>query len=53
MNLVLGYDVENGDIQYKIVDMRESTLESMFRVGVVTNIACGVVYPELCVIAKA
>lgn len=53
MNLILGYDVENGDIQYKIVDMRESTLESMFRVGVVTNIAVGVVYPELCVIAKA
>ena len=53
MNLVLGYDVENGDIQYKIVDMRESTLENMFRVGVVTNIAVGVVYPELCVIAKA
>lgn len=53
MNLVLGYDVENGDIQYKIVDMRESTLENMFRIGVVTNIACGVVYPELCVIAKA
>lgn len=53
MNLILGYDVENGDIQYKIVDMRESTLENMFRVGVITNIACGVVYPELCVIAKA
>lgn len=52
MNLVLGYDVENGDIQYKIVDMRESTLENMFRVGVITNIAVGVVYPELCVIAK-
>lgn len=53
MNLVLGYDVENGDIQYKIVDMRESTLENMFRVGVITNIAIGVVYPELCVIHKA
>ena len=53
MNLVLGYDVENGDIQYKIVDMRKSTLENMFRVGVITNIAVGVVYPELCVIAKA
>ena len=53
MNLILGYDIENGDIQYKIVDMRESTLENMFRVGVITNIAVGVVYPELCVIAKA
>ena len=53
MNLVLGYDVETGEIQYKIVDMRESTLENMFRVGVITNIAVGVVYPELCVIAKA
>lgn len=53
MNLVLGYDVEDGDIQYKIVDMRESTLENMFRVGVITNIAVGVVYPELCVLAQA
>ena len=52
MNLILGYDVENGDIQYKIVDMRESTLENMFRVAVITNIAVGVVYPELCVISK-
>ena len=53
MNLVLGYDAENGDIQYKIVDMRETTLENMFRVGVITNIAIGVVYPELCVLHKA
>lgn len=53
MNLVLGYDVDNSDIQYKIVDMRESTLENMFRVGVITNIAVGVIYPELCVLAQA
>lgn len=52
LNLVLGYDVDNSDIQYKIVDMRETTLENMFRVGVITNIAIGVVYPELTVIAK-
>lgn len=53
MNLVLGYDVENSEISYKLVDMRETTLENMFRVGVIANIAVGVIYPELCVIAKA
>lgn len=52
MNLVLGYDVEGSEIAYKIVDMRETTLENMFRVAVLTNIAVGVIYPELTVIAK-
>ena len=51
-NFVLGYDVENSEINYKIVDMRETTLENMFRVGVISNMAIGVVYPELAVIAK-
>lgn len=50
-NFVLGYDVADSEIQYKIVDMRESTLDNAFRVAVLTNIAVGVVYPELCVIA--
>ena len=52
MNLVLGYDVENSEISYKLVDMRETTLENMFRVGVIANIATGVIYPETTVIAK-
>lgn len=52
MNLVLGYDVADSEVSYKIVDMRESTLDNAFRVAVLTNIAVGVVYPELCCISK-
>lgn len=50
MNLVLGYDVENSEVSYKIIDMRESTLDNMFRVAVLTNIAVGVVYPETLIV---
>lgn len=53
MNLVLGYDVADAEIAYKIIDMRESTLDNAFRVAVIANIAVGVVYPEATVIAKA
>lgn len=52
-NLVLGYDVEGSETEYKIIDMRESTLDNTFRVGVITNIAAGVVYPEAVVMARA
>ena len=51
-NLVLGYDIENSEIQYKIVDMRETTLDDTFRVGVISNIAAGVVFPETTVLYK-
>lgn len=53
MNLVLGYDVADSEVEYKLIDMRETTLDNTFRVGVITNIAVGVVYPEATVIAKA
>lgn len=49
-NLVLGYDVENGELSYKLVDMRETTLDNMFRVGVITNIAVGKVYADTIVL---
>ena len=52
MNLVLGYDVADSEVQYKIVDMRESTLDNTFRVGVITNIGVGIVYPETIVLCK-
>ena len=52
-NLVLGYDVEGSETEYKIIDMRESTLDNTFRVAVLTNIAAGVVYPEAVVMARA
>lgn len=52
MNLVLGYDVADSEVQYKIIDMRESTLDNAFRVAVLTNIAVGIVYPEAIVLCK-
>lgn len=51
-NLVLGYDVADSEISYKIIDMRQTTLDNTFRVGVITNIAIGYVYPELIVVSK-
>lgn len=51
-NLVLGYDIADSEITYKIIDMRQTTLDNTFRVGVITNIAIGYVYPELIVISK-
>jgi len=52
LNLVLGYDVESSNVEYKIIDMRETTMENQFRVGVLTNIAVGIVYPSTIVIAR-
>lgn len=52
LNLVLGYDVESSNIEYKIIDMRETTMENKFRVGVLANVATGIVYPSTIVIAK-
>ena len=52
-NLVLGYDIADSEVRYKMIDMRQTTLDNTFRVGVITNIAIGYVYPELIVISKA
>ena len=51
-NLVLGYDIADSEISYKIIDMRDSTLDNTFRVGVITNMAVGYVYPELIVVTE-
>lgn len=51
-NLVLGYDVADSELSYKIIDMRDNTLDNTFRVGVITNIAVGYVYPELIVLSS-
>lgn len=45
-NLVLGYDVEDSEVSYKFIDMRETTLDNMFRVASLTNLAAGVIYPS-------
>ena len=52
-NLVLGYDIADSEVSYKMIDMRQTTLDNTFRVGVITNIAIGYVYPELIVVSKA
>lgn len=46
-NLVLGFDTFDSHIQYKIVNMLDTTLDDAYRVAVVSNIAVGVVWPEL------
>lgn len=51
-NIVLGYDIADSEISYKIIDMRDTTLDNTFRVGVITNIAIGYVYPELMVLSN-
>lgn len=51
-NLVLGFDTLTSHQEYKLIDMRESTGDNMFRVIALSNIAVGVVLPELFVISK-
>ena len=46
-NLVLGYDTFDSHLEYKLLDMREKTGDNMFRVLAISNIAVGVIMPEL------
>lgn len=46
-NIVLGFDTFDSHIEYKMLDMREHTGDNTFRVIALSNIAVGVVYPEL------
>jgi hypothetical protein len=52
-NLVLGFDTADSHVQYKIIDLRDSTGDNAFRVIAISNIAVGVVFPELFVMLKA
>lgn len=52
-NLVLGFDTYDSHLQYKLIDMRETTGDNMFRVIALTNIAAGVIMPSLFVYGKA
>ena len=45
-NLVLGFDTYSSHVEYKIIDMRETTGDNMFRVIALSNIAVGIVWPE-------
>lgn len=51
-NLVLGYDTYSAYTEYKLIDMRETTGDNTFRVIALTNIAVGIILPELFVISK-
>lgn len=46
-NLVLGFDSYDAHIEYKLIDMRNTTGDNMFRIIALTNIAVGVIFPEL------
>ena len=51
-NLVLGFDTYDSHLEYKLIDMRETTGDNMFRVLAISNIAVGIILPELFVFAK-
>lgn len=51
-NLVLGFDTYDSHLEYRLIDMRETTGDNMFRVLAISNIAVGIVFPELFVISK-
>lgn len=51
-NLVLGYDTFDSHLEYKLIDMRETTGDNMFRVIAISNIAVGIIMPELFVVSK-
>ena len=45
-NLVLGFDTFDSHLEYKLIDMRETTGDNMFRVLAISNIAVGIIFPE-------
>ena len=50
-NLVLGFDTFDSHIEYRLIDMRESTGDDMFRVIAITNIAVGEIFGDLFVVS--
>lgn len=45
-NLVLGFDTFDSHLEWKFIDMRETTGDNSFRIISLTNIAVGIVFPE-------
>ena len=52
-NLVLGFDTFDSHLEYKLIDMRDTTGDNSFRVIALSNIATGIVMPELFAYSKA
>ena len=50
-NLVLGFDSYDSHLEYKLIDLRNTTGDNMFRVLAISNIAVGIIMPELFVYA--
>lgn len=51
-NLVLGYDTFDSHLEYKLINMRDTTGDNMFRVLAISNIAAGIIFPEGFVFVK-
>lgn len=50
-NLVLGFDSYDSHLSYKIIDMVDTTLDEMWRVAAISNIAVGIIFPEIFVVS--
>lgn len=51
-NLVLAFDTFDSRLEYRIISMKEHTLDDSWRVGAISNIGTAVVFPEIFVISK-
>lgn len=51
-NMVLGYDTFSSHTEYKLLDMRNTTGDNMFRIKAISNIAVGLVLGELFVYSR-
>ena len=52
-NIVLGFDTFDSHIEYRLIDMRETTGDNMFRVIAISNIAVGDIFAELFTVSTA
>lgn len=50
-NLVLAFDTYDSHISYKVINMTDHTLDNTYRIGAISNIGMGIVFPELFVIS--
>lgn len=52
-NLVLGFDTFDSHLEYKLIDLRDTTGDNAFRILAISNIAAGIIMPELFVYSEA
>lgn len=51
-NLVLGFDTYDSHLEYKLINLRETTGDNAFRVIAISNIGVGIIFPDSFVISK-